>query len=155
MGESLSLGLSVVIEAGLKVHFNPTYRRPSGTAYSTPLRPDVVLEVGSSRHLFDAKYRLERFDIAESDPDDDPATYKRADLYKMHTYRDAISDVATAFVVYPGTEFVFFERAGSKRDEPGSMQLYDGVGAVPLRPADAAPETILQEVVRKLLTPPA
>ena len=155
MGESLSLGLSVAIDAGLKVYFNPTYRRSSGTAYSTPLRPDVVIELDGVRQLFDAKYRLERFDIAENDPDDDPATYKRADLYKMHTYRDAIRNVGTAFVVYPGTEFVFFERTGARRDEPEAMQLHDGVGAVPLRPADAAPETTLQQVVRKLLTPPA
>lgn len=153
LGESLSLGLTTSFGPNIAIHFNPTFRRTVGTAYSTPLRPDVVVEVGQTRHAFDAKYRLDRFDAGEADSDDDPATYKRADLYKMHTYRDAIARLRTAFVVYPGTEFVFFERTGSKSTEPAAITLVDGVGAVPLRPADADPATRLREVLRALLIP--
>src|SRR5262249_17827909 len=91
LGESLRLRLSTGIGPDVSISFNRTFGRSTGTAYSTPLRPDVVVKVDEALHAFDAKYRLDRFDIAENDSDDDHATYKRADLYKMHTYRDAIS----------------------------------------------------------------
>ena len=153
LGESLRLGLLTPLGRELTIGFNPTFRRSNGTAYSTPLRPDVTLRSGDRLHAFDAKYRLDRFDAGEADPDDDPAGYKRADLYKMHTYRDAITGLKTAFVVYPGTEFVFFERHGIRREEPAELVRADGVGAVPLRPADANPAAALREVLRVLLTP--
>jgi predicted component of viral defense system (DUF524 family) len=149
-GESLAIGLSVGVGTDIKIRFNPTFVRSAGTAYSTPLRPDVIVETNDGLHAFDAKYRLDRFDVAEGDPDDDPATYKRADLYKMHTYRDAVRDLKTAFVVYPGSEFVFFERSGARRSDPTSVQLIDGVGAVPLRPADPDPAATLRGVLTAL-----
>jgi predicted component of viral defense system (DUF524 family) len=151
MGESLAVGLSMGVGPHLTVRFNPTFRRSSGTAYSTPLRPDVIVEVDGTCHAFDAKYRLDRFDAGEGDADDDPATYKRADLYKMHTYRDAISALRTAFVVYPGSEFVFFDRSSVKHTVPDSVTIADGVGAVPLRPANADPGSALRGLLRVLL----
>ena len=154
LGESLSVGLPVELGPSITVQFNPTYRRGTGTAYSTPLRPDVVVEIDGIRHVFDAKYRLDRFDDSEADADDDPATYKRADLYKMHTYRDAIASVRTACVVYPGSEFVFFERSGVKRVAPNPMTLLDGVGAIPLRPTEADPALMLRNFLAILLKPP-
>lgn len=152
-GESLSVGLPLTVGATVTVRFNPTYRRTTGTAYSTPLRPDVVVETQQGKYAFDAKYRLTRLDVGESEADDDPATYKRADLYKMHTYRDAIERMRAAFVVYPGSEFVFFERSGQVRSDPKRVVLLDGVGAVPLRPADGTPAAQLREVLSVLLTP--
>ncbi|MDI3469908.1 MAG: hypothetical protein OJF62_001971 [Pseudolabrys sp.] len=154
LGESLSLGLSTGVGPNISISFNPTFRRSNRTAYSTPLRPDVILKVGDALHAFDAKYRLDRFDVAENDPDDDPATYKRVDLYKMHTYRDAISNLRSASVLYPGTEFVFFERSGAKRNAPGSIANADGVGAIPLRPTAADPSGMLRELLTVLLTRP-
>ena len=153
MGESLAIGLSTGLKPNITIRFNPTFRRASGSAYSTPLRPDVVVEVDGVRHIFDAKYRLDRFDVSDGDADDDSATYKRADLYKMHTYRDAITSVKSAFVVYPGSEFVFFDRSGVRSEEPSAMHLPDGVGAVPLRPADADPAAVLRDTVRALVIP--
>ena len=114
----------------------------------------MTLRVGDTLHVFDAKYRLDRFDTEENDPDDDPATYKRTDLYKMHTYRDAISGLATAFVVYPGTDFVFFERDGDRRIRPADVVNIDGVGALPLRPADHDPAASLRDLLATLLTAP-
>ena len=154
LGESLSLGLTTAVGRDLEIGFNLTFSRSNNTAYSTPLRPDVTLRVGNTLHVFDAKYRLDRFDAEERDPDDDPATYKRADLYKMHTYRDAISGLKTAFVVYPGSEFVFFERDGSRRTRAADVVCADGVGAVPLRPANSNPPVSLCDLLRVLLTPP-
>ena len=83
------------------------------------------------KHAFDAKYRLDRFEVSDGDADDDAATYKRADLYKMHTYRDAILSVKSAFVVYPGSEFVFFDRSGVKHMEPAELSAL--TGSVPCR----------------------
>ena len=152
MGESLSLGITTTLNPGLEIGFNLLFRRASRTAYSTPLRPDVTLRTGAALHVFDAKYRLDRFDAEERDPDDDPATYKRADLYKMHTYRDAISHLRSAFVVYPGTEFVFFERHGDRRTRPEDIVNVDGVGALPLRPAERNPVSSLGKLLGVLLT---
>ena len=83
MGESLqAIGLSTGLKPNITIRFNPTFKRASDTAYSTPLRPDVVVEVDGIRHIFDAKYRLDRFDVRDADADDgDAATYKRTDLY--------------------------------------------------------------------------
>jgi len=149
--EGLRMGLSVDLGSDLTIRFNPTFSRAAATAYSTPLRPDVIVETDRSIHAFDAKYRLNRLNIDDSDSDDDPATYKRVDLYKMHTYRDAITNLKTAFVVYPGTEFFFFERSGTLKRNLVSLSLLDGVGAVPLRPTDADPAATLREVLSALL----
>ncbi|CAE6887827.1 DUF2357 domain-containing protein [Paraburkholderia domus] len=152
LGESLAVGLSSGLGPAITVRYNPSYTRLRGTAYSTPLRPDVILEINGQRHAFDAKYRLDRVDIDEDEEDDGVATYKRADLYKMHTYRDAIASLRTAFVVYPGSEFVFFERAGAKRILPSGLGLTDGVGALPLRPADSDPARNLRDLLKVLIT---
>jgi predicted component of viral defense system (DUF524 family) len=154
LGESLVLGLSSGLGPDITVRFNPTYMRSTSTAYSTPLRPDVIVESEGRLHAFDAKYRLDRFDVAEGDADDGAATYKRADLYKMHTYRDAITGLNTAFVVYPGSEFVFFNRSGTKHITPAALDVPDGVGAIPLRPAGPDPEGQLEAVLRALLIRP-
>ena len=153
-GERLGSGVAVALGPELEVGFNLTFSRSGKTAYSTPLRPDVTLRVGNALHAFDAKYRLDRLDTREDDPDDDPTTYKRADLYKMHTYRDAISGLRTAFVVYPGSEFVFFERNGARHAAPTNLASADGVGAVPLRPADTKPAATLRGLLRVLLNAP-
>jgi len=151
LGESLAVGLQLNVGPKITIRFNSTFIRSRRTAYSTPLRPDVIVQVGGVLHAFDAKYRLDRFDVAEGDADDDSATYKRADLYKMHTYRDAILGLKTAFIVYPGSEFVFFERSGNKCHNPAMINLIDGVGAVPLRPADADPGRQLRDLLTKIL----
>jgi len=53
-------------------------------------------------------------------------SYKRADLLKMHAYRDAIRRTAGAYVIYPGTE---------KREWRGFHELIPGLGAFPMRPS--------------------
>jgi hypothetical protein len=152
LGESLVVGLASTLGPGIRVLFNPTFTRTAGAAYSTPLRPDVVIEVGDVRHVFDAKYRLDRFDSDEADSDDEAGTYKRADLYKMHTYRDAITGLRTAFAVYPGSEFVFFDRSGERHNSTSTISTPDGVGAVPLRPSDSDPAAVLRALLTDLFT---
>ncbi|TXH90026.1 MAG: DUF2357 domain-containing protein [Pseudomonas sp.] len=149
LGEGLDRGLVVRLSASVAVAFNPSYVRSAGAAYSTPLRPDVVLTLNGARFAFDAKYRLQWLTSLE-DGQDDEASFVRADLYKMHTYRDAITDMKAAFVVYPGTEFVFFERGGGRRQCPGEIMVFDGVGAIPARP-DGAEVSMLLDLVQALL----
>jgi predicted component of viral defense system (DUF524 family) len=121
--------------------------------YSMPLPPDVIVEYNGFRHAFDARYRFDRFDVAEGDADDGAATYKRADLYKKHTYRDSITGLNTAFVVFPGSEFVFFDRSATKHVTPAALGWPDGVGAIPLRPADPDPTVQLEAVLQAPLIP--
>lgn len=153
LDERLGYGCAVQLSEYVSIEFNGTYSRSLKSAYSTPLRPDVVLRVNGRLYAFDAKYRLDRLSIEENDPDDSQnLTFKRADLYKMHTYRDAIRDVRAAFVVYPGTDFVFFERLGCAHRSTASIAgSLDGVGAVPLRPAQSDPGASLRAVLRQIL----
>lgn len=153
LGESLTLGFKTDMASDIYISFNPTFSRASNRAYTTPLRPDVTIEFSGEIYAFDAKYRLDRLNTNEDDADDENTTYKRADLYKMHTYRDAISRLKVALVVYPGAEFIFFERAGVKHTAPSAISTFDGVGAMPLCPTDTAPNTTLLEFIKNLIHP--
>jgi predicted component of viral defense system (DUF524 family) len=111
---------------------------------------------------FDAKYRLEQAADLLSSPtvsdgagDDDSfpeqdeikqaessGTYKRADLLKMHAYRDAIRRSHGAYVVYPG----------DKQDgEPfkGFHEVLPGLGAFALRPGNGT--DVLQKFLRDVV----
>jgi predicted component of viral defense system (DUF524 family) len=145
----------VLLSNNVKVAFNRTYTRSKHDAYSTPLRPDVVLIVGAIEYVFDAKYRLDTLWVQDDDVDDGDValTYKRADLYKMHAYRDALVPVQAAFVVYPGTEFSFFERSGHLRSHPDDVQIVDGVGAIPLRPGGSGVLDCLKGILSRVLLP--
>lgn len=111
---------------------------------------------------FDAKYRLEQAanllssstDTEGADDDKDATeedeikqaeasgTYKRADLLKMHAYRDAIRRSHGAYVVYPG----------DKQDGApfqGFHEVLPGLGAFALRPGNGteALQKFLRDVV--------
>ncbi len=112
---------------------------------------------------FDAKYRIEQVaqllanhadtegltDEARATALDDDkqgekrGTYKRADLLKMHAYRDAIRRTQGAYVVYPGPT-----TGGDKRMQ-GFHEVLPGLGAFALRPGSGtdALTAFLREVV--------
>jgi predicted component of viral defense system (DUF524 family) len=99
--------------------------------------PNAVL------HLLDAKFRVDRVDAMlddeetpREDADERRGVFKRADLYKMHTYRDAIPAARSVWILYPGTDFRFFARApGPVATEAAQVPMSpDGVGAIPLSP---------------------
>lgn len=154
MGDSIQIGLPTFLGADLSVSYNPTYKRSNQSAYSTPLRPDVILRIGADLHAFDAKYRLDWLNTNEDDTDEGSATYKRADLYKMHTYRDAIRGLKTAFVVYPGSQFRFFDRQADLAVDPQHLVSADGVGAIPLRPGPADAAATLRATIQRLIAFP-
>lgn len=114
---------------------------------------------------FDAKYKIENLidilgDEKRATTDEDietrlnaekteqkKGTYKRADILKMHTYRDAIRRTAGAYVLYPGTE--------SERIK-GFHEILPGLGAFAISPSKSSDGTIhikkfLEEVVQHFL----
>lgn len=151
LGAGLSYGLEVHFEEEISVTYNKTYSRPRGTAYSTPLRPDVIVSVRGQEYAFDAKYRLTILDVDES-TDDGALTYKRADIYKMHTYCDAIPSIKASFVVYPGNDFIFFSRAGGVLTEVPPRVALDGVGAIPVRPSIADSQRQLSDILTAIVS---
>ena len=146
-------------DLGVRLVYNQRFsrlRRGPRHSYSVPLIPDIALRVGTGPnaglHLFDAKFRVQALtDVglaANGKGEDDEkakeraGTFKRADIYKMHAYRDAIPDARSVWILYPGGEFRFFGvpegggRAGgrevaSAEELPGEVE---GVGAIPVGP---------------------
>jgi len=122
-------------------------------SYSLPFRPDYTLLIKfNSEHYFvhfDAKYRSEGEVLAfyenipqkqsnsneemieekveERDFDEEiKHKFKYGDLYKMHTYKDAILKTEGAYVLYPGDDCKIF-KVNQNKPIPS-------VGAFPLTP---------------------
>jgi predicted component of viral defense system (DUF524 family) len=108
-------------------------------SYSVALRPDYTWHgAAGDTVVLDAKFRLERQLLDEvSTSTTALATAKVADIYKMHTYRDALG-VRAAAIVYPGDNALFYNH-GTRTQQ--ALELRDllftklaGIGALPLRP---------------------
>ena len=139
---SPSLSLHVSDEHGLnwrsEARFGSTgtlvYNK-SVRGYSVGLRPDYLwYRNGKPEVALDAKFRLDRADWSD---DTSQATVKNDDLYKMHTYRDALG-LRAAVVVYPGDVARFYQTA-ALFDSLSAMEVLmredvAGVGGVPMRP---------------------
>jgi uncharacterized protein len=136
--------------------YNRLFSKNTGfKSYSLPFRPDYTLLIEfESEHYFvhfDAKYRSEGEVLAfyenipqeQLDEDDHNQAienevesrdleeetkrkFKYGDLYKMHTYKDAILKTEGAYVLYPGDDCKIFR---VKQNEP-----IPSVGAFPLTP---------------------
>jgi predicted component of viral defense system (DUF524 family) len=110
-------------------------------SYSVLLRPDMALLDGRKPCVvLDAKFRLEAADWKPDDDETPARQAKRADLYKMHTYRDALGARA-AVALYPGDQTEFFD--AMRHVQVKGMTLADliagdwqGIGALPLRPGE-------------------
>lgn len=127
----------------LELFYNRSFRRNKSPyrSYSLALRPDytIVIQKNSKQHFihFDAKYRsdilFETNDIRTRDKDEEEKRiYKSADVYKMHTYKDAIKGSLGAYVLYPGSEMKIFRETPPNR--------LPSVGAFPLTPGDDVEE---------------
>ncbi|GIW07252.1 MAG: hypothetical protein KatS3mg060_2057 [Dehalococcoidia bacterium] len=139
--KSVELGIGLEWPNDVRLLYNPSFSSsrevtdPLRRSYSVGLRPDIALVIPASPrtqlHLFDAKCRVEWLGATDKD-DDKRGIYRRADLYKMHTYRDAIPASRTAWAVYPGIggERTFFD-VGIGHDAK-----HGGVGAIPARPGN-------------------
>lgn len=114
-------------------------------SYSLPLRPDVTWVCnGRAEVIFDAKFKLERQDLGTLDNFDNKennlAKARQSDIYKMHTYRDALG-LRAAVIVYPGDQSTFYDSKEKRRKDFTSTNLLkelltdlSGVGAVAMSP---------------------
>src|SRR6056297_2654497 len=133
--------------------FNKTFggdkEYPEGGSWTRQMRPDYTLSIwpdGLSEmeaehqelitHLhFDAKYKVDSLsklfgqedeNLDKEKEEQNKGTYKRADLLKMHSYRDAIRRTAGAYILYPGGD--------GKKDWRGFHEIVPGLGAFTLKP---------------------
>jgi predicted component of viral defense system (DUF524 family) len=143
----------------LELWFNRSFHAGADNAdsWSRPMRPDCSLLMRPADENavpfervwlhFDAKYRVEGLlDLFGPDrirPEDEDVdlldaeqaeeargTATRADLLKMHAYRDAIRRSAGSYVLYPGTE---------PRRFPVYHEILPGIGAFAMRPTGTGP----------------
>lgn len=121
---------------------------PTPGSWTRTMRPDFTLSFWPTAfgraeaerqeltvHIhFDAKYRVETIEELFGKPGEDlnedrskqrQGTYKRADLLKMHAYRDAIRRSEGAYVLYPGHQ---------GRMWYGFHEILPGLGAFVARP---------------------
>ncbi len=102
------------------------------SSYSHKLRPDIVISKGEKMLILDAKYKGRGTGtFYGEDESGGISKWKDEDIDKMHTYREAIRNVAGAFILYPGEIPVMYPAHNAKR-------LYEGVGALPLKPMTGA-----------------
>lgn len=136
---------------------NSDYKAIRGS-YSRQFRPDytIVFYSGNSENQaikngtiaylhFDAKYRLDKdFRKIFSDEKEEEKelneeeneikvkqTYKRGDLYKMHTYNDAILKTVGSYVLYPGDNTLSDNKM---KFFPAYHEILPGVGAFAIKP---------------------
>jgi predicted component of viral defense system (DUF524 family) len=101
---------------------------------------------------FDAKYRVENIselfgavddDLAETRAEERRGTYRRADLLKMHAYRDAIRRSEGAYIIYPGV-------ASAPTAFKGFHEILPGLGAFAVKPGTDGQPVGLQHLSRFL-----
>src|SRR5205807_1629120 len=96
-------------------------------------------------------------DLTESETliEDHQGTFKPEDIYKMHTYLDAIPQARSAWILYPGRELRFFGREENTiiLSVQGLPQVMQGVGAIPLKP-DKEEQLELASVLGSILATP-
>lgn len=99
--------------------YNKLFTGGNGS-YSVNLKPDYSIKfmINDKYYFihFDAKYKFNIDNFGNE-------VYKDIDIYKMHTYRDAIKNTVGSYVLYPGDVKKLF-----------SKDNLDLVGAFPLNP---------------------
>lgn len=110
-------------------------------------REDLIVHIH-----FDAKYRVTKIDLGADDTgseeqmseallaekkEQEEGIYKRADLLKMHAYKDAIRRTSGAYILYPGTK---------PRNLKGFHEIIPGLGAFCLTPSNYDEELMALEV---------
>jgi hypothetical protein len=152
----------------VRFHYNLTHERSDSRnesgSWTRRMRPDFTLTFwpdgyslaeAESQELavhihFDAKYRVESITELFGDGDEDLSAekaeqkrgnYKRADLLKMHAYRDAIRRSEGAYILYPGG-------ANGPTRFQGFHEILPGLGAFALKPGANGEAVGLQHLSR-------
>ncbi|MFA4647098.1 DUF2357 domain-containing protein [Pyrococcus kukulkanii] len=139
---------------GWRLYYNKKLTpKPKKWSYSVSLRPDFSLFDGDPNKsgtkligIFDAKFKVETADTSKFAEEDremeqrpDLKTWaKLEDIYKMHTYRDALR-AKFAVVLYPGERSAFFnvnlkEHYGVKDMRDVFIEDFQGIGYLKFRP---------------------
>ncbi|MAR92737.1 MAG: hypothetical protein CML06_17925 [Pseudomonadales bacterium] len=110
-------------------------------SYSGVFNPDVSIsmEMNGIVHWlhFDAKYRLDLSKWkSELSGDDIISSFKREDIHKMHTYRDAVLGTRGSYVLYPGSERINELYVRNPNKTYRDSNLMPSVGAFPLKPTE-------------------
>lgn len=101
---------------------------------------------------FDAKYRVENIaelfgpvdeDITQTRAEERRGNYRRADLLKMHAYRDAIRRSEGAYIIYPGAN-------SDPTEFKGFHEILPGLGAFAIKPGGEGQPIGIQHLSRFL-----
>lgn len=158
------------IEFSYNKTFSGENTYPESGSWTKSMRPDYTLSIWPHginsetaereeliTHIhFDAKYKVENIlgitgtdeDFINEKEDQRKGTFKRVDLLKMHTYKDAIRRTAGSYILYPGTD--------SPYTKIGFHELIPGLGAFAVRPSKNNSGTkelikFLNEVIKHFL----
>lgn len=110
-------------------------------SYSGVFNPDVSISMEMSGIVhwlhFDAKYRLD-FSKWKEELSGNPValSFKREDIHKMHTYRDAVLGTRGSYVLYPGSERINELYVRNPDKTYRDSNLMPSVGAFPLKPTE-------------------
>lgn len=148
------------------VHTRESEELYKAGSWTMNMRPDYTLSIWPGEidmeqaekedlivHIhFDAKYRVNKVDFGLDDSvneeqmsddllnekkEQEEGIYKRADLLKMHAYKDAIRRTSGAYILYPGTV---------QRRLKGFHEIIPGLGAFCLTPCNSDEELITLQV---------
>jgi len=145
LNQSVDPKLCIRYEGNVSLWFNKSYRQSSGhqprdsfaapeeskESYSHTFRPDIVIERNGMLLIFDAKFKGKRDGFYGEDACGTVTSWKDEDIDKMHCYREAIKGVIGAYILYPGEKSVLYAAHNA-------VSLYQGVGAMPLKPETGA-----------------
>lgn len=105
----------------IELMYNRTFKGGNGS-YSVNLKPDYTFKFKTDNKWFllhfDAKYKFNINNLGQE-------SYNDIDIYKMHTYKDAIKNTLGSYVLYPGEVKKLFP------DNENGL-----VGAFPLNPGN-------------------
>jgi predicted component of viral defense system (DUF524 family) len=146
-GSFESDGRILNVEFGYNRTFSTDDNRTKEGSWTKNMRPDYTLSLWPAEfkpedaeaqelmvHVhFDAKYRVDRLTELFGGDDADAeerlerrGTWKRADLLKMHAYRDAIRRTQGAYILYPGND--------APAKFAGFREILPGLGAFVMKP---------------------
>jgi predicted component of viral defense system (DUF524 family) len=148
---------------------------PGYTSYSLTLRPDYTVETfpiiygetfehcrRSAQALgeitfihFDAKFRIANLDLSRAGDFEEPngATFdddaKPEDVYKMHTYNEAIRGTAASVILFPGDRPA---DGGLNQSFAKYRELIPGVGALAISPGNHEVRSKALKAIRDFLS---
>ena len=144
------------------LYYNKNFNRRNHRfrSYSVRLRPDYTLVINSQESPeyrfvinFDAKYKAKpkTDDTIVTDDTEIDSDCWEYDIYKMHTYRDALLQSWGSYVLFPGEESAIYPKEIDREDDFDNPLRVPSVGAIPLVPGSKTDE-ILEKVIGGILS---